>query len=165
MSMKQEIAELLPKLRRFAYSLTGSAADADDLLQSTVERLLSRGMPEDADLTKWAFRVCCNVWKDELRAKKVRRDATERPELTEGQTVDGEHQTTQEIEWERVDAAMSTLPQDQRQIISLVAIQGMPYKKVAEILEVPKGTVMSRLARARAALSDALTSVSMRTDP
>jgi RNA polymerase sigma-70 factor (ECF subfamily) len=59
---------------------------------------------------------------------------------------------------------MARLPVDQRQIISLVALQGMPYKVVAEILDVPKGTVMSRLARARIALSEALTPVTMRTD-
>ncbi|MGF2685194.1 RNA polymerase sigma factor [Marinobacter sp. DUT-3] len=163
-AMQQEITELLPRLRRFAYSLTGSMADADDLLQNTVERLLTRGTPDDADLTKWAFRVCRNVWIDECRARKVRREASERPELSEGQVVNGEHQTTKSIEWNRVDAAMARLPEDQRQIISLVAIQGMPYKIVAEILGVPRGTVMSRLARARAALSETLSPVTMRTD-
>lgn len=162
--MQQEITELLPSLRRFAYSLTGSMADADDLLQNTVERILARNMPSDVDLTKWAFRICRNVWIDECRARKVRRDATENPELSEGQVTDGEHQTTKEIEWSRVDSAMSRLPEDQRQIISLVAIQGMPYKMVAEILEVPKGTVMSRLARARAALSEALSPATLRSE-
>lgn len=161
--MQQEITELLPRLRRFAYSLTGSMPDADDLLQNTVERLLARDMPEDADLTKWAFRVCRNVWIDECRARKVRREATERPELSDGQVVDGEHQTDREIEWNRVDAAMAKLPEDQRQILSLVAIQGFSYQAVAEILSVQKGTVMSRLARARAALSEALVPVTMRT--
>lgn len=162
--MKQEITELLPRLRRFAYSLTGSVDEADDLLQNTVERLLARGTPEDADLTKWAFRVCRNVWIDECRARKVRREAAEQPELTDRQVVDGQHQTTKEIEWNRVDAAMARLPEDQRQIISLVALQGMPYKIVAEILDVPRGTVMSRLARARAALSEALVPATMRTE-
>lgn len=162
--MQQEITELLPGLRRFAYSLTGSMADADDLLQNTVERILTRDMPSDVDLTKWAFRICRNVWIDECRARKVRRDATEHPELSDGQVTDGEHQTTKEIEWSRVDSAMSRLPEDQRQIISLVAIQGMPYKMVAEILEVPKGTVMSRLARARAALSEALSPANLRSE-
>ena len=162
--MQQELKDLLPALRRFAYSLTGSMADADDLLQNTVERILTRDMPSDVDLTKWAFRICRNVWIDECRARKVRRDATENPELSDGQVTDGEHQTTKEIEWSRVDAAMSRLPEDQRQIISLVAIQGMPYKMVAEILEVPKGTVMSRLARARAALSETLAPATLRTD-
>ncbi|WP_341581814.1 RNA polymerase sigma factor [Marinobacter metalliresistant] len=162
--MQQEITELLPGLRRFAYSLTGSMADADDLLQNTVERLLTRAMPGDVDLTKWAFRICRNVWIDECRARKVRREAAEQPELSDGLVTNGEHQTTKEIEWNRVESAMSRLPEDQRQIISLVAIQGMPYKMVAEILEVPKGTVMSRLARARAALSHALSPTTLRTD-
>ena len=162
--MQQEITELLPGLRRFAYSLTGSMADADDLLQNTVERLLTRDMPGDVDLTKWAFRICRNVWIDECRARKVRREAAEQPELSDGLVTNGEHQTTKEIEWNRVDSAMSRLPEDQRQIISLVAIQGMPYKMVAEILEVPKGTVMSRLARARATLSEALAPATLRTD-
>ena len=162
--MQQELKDLLPALRRFAYSLTGSMADADDLLQNTVERILTRDMPSDVDLMKWAFRICRNVWIDECRARKVRRDATENPELSDGQVTDGEHQTTKEIEWSRVDAAMSRLPEDQRQIISLVAIQGMPYKMVAEILEVPKGTVMSRLARARAALSEALSPATLRSE-
>ncbi|GGC66176.1 RNA polymerase sigma factor [Marinobacter halophilus] len=162
--MHQEITELLPSLRRFAYSLTGSMPDADDLLQNTVERLLVRSRPDDVDLTKWAFRVCRNVWIDECRARKVRRVAADKPELSEGQVVDGEHHTTQQIEWNRVDAAMAELPQEQRQIISLVAIQGLPYKVVAEILEVPRGTVMSRLARARVALRDALAPANMRTE-
>lgn len=163
--MQQELTELLPGVRRFAYSLTGSMPDADDLLQSTVERLLARDRPDDADLTKWAFRVCRNVWIDECRARKVRREAAEKPELSDGQVINGEHHTTQQIEWSRVDAAMAELPQDQRQIISLVAIQGLPYKVVADILEVPKGTVMSRLARARAALSEALApAAGMRTE-
>ncbi|WP_305966190.1 RNA polymerase sigma factor [Marinobacter salsuginis] len=162
--MQQKLKDLLPALRRFAYSLTGSMADADDLLQNTLERILTRDMPSDVDLTKWAFRICRNVWIDECRARKVRRDATENPELSDGQVTDGEHQTTKEIEWSRVDAAMSRLPEDQRQIISLVAIQGMPYKMVAEILEVPKGTVMSRLARARAALSEALSPATLRSE-
>ncbi|WP_417567815.1 RNA polymerase sigma factor [Marinobacter sp.] len=162
--MQQKITDLLPSLRRFAYSLTGSMADADDLLQNTVERLLNHERPEDVDLTKWAFRICRNVWIDECRARKVRRDAAEQPELRDSLVTDGEHQTTKEIEWNRVDSAMSRLPQDQRQIISLVAIQGMPYKMVAEILEVPRGTVMSRLARARAALSEALAPATLRTD-
>ncbi len=59
-------------LRRFCYSLTGNNADADDLLQSTVERLLQKGMPEDAHAAKWSYRVCKNVWIDELRSRDVR---------------------------------------------------------------------------------------------
>lgn len=164
-AMQEEITELLPALRRFAYALTGAMADADDLLQTTVERLLARPAPADVDLTKWAFRVCRNVWIDECRARKVRREAAERPELSAGQIVDGERQTAREIEWQQVDAAMARLPDDQRQILSLVALQGLSYQAVADILSIPKGTVMSRLARAGAALSQALSPANPRTQP
>ena len=70
--------------------------------------------------------------------------------------VDGERATTSQIQLHQVDAAMARLPDEQREIISLVAIQGMSYQDVADTLEIPKGTVMSRLARARAALSKTL---------
>lgn len=162
--MTEDISELLPALRRFAYSLTGSMPDADDLLQNTVERLLARKIPENADLTRWSFRVCRNIWIDECRARKVRRDAAQQPELTDGQVVNGEHNTTAAIEWERVDAAMAKLTGDQRQIITMVAVQGFSYQVVADILGVPTGTVMSRLARARVALSEMLAPANMRTD-
>lgn len=162
--MTEDISELLPALRRFAYSLAGSMPDADDLLQNTVERLLVRKMPENADLTRWSFRVCRNIWIDECRARKVRRDAAQQPELTDGQVVNGEHNTTAAIEWERVDAAMGKLTGDQRQIITMVAVQGFSYQVVADILGVPTGTVMSRLARARVALSEMLAPANMRTD-
>ena len=65
------MAELLG-LKRFCVSLTGDAADADDLLQLTVERVLERGMPEDAHVAKWSYRVCRNLWLDELRSREVR---------------------------------------------------------------------------------------------
>lgn len=150
--MKNELTTLVPMIRRFAYSLTGSMADADDLLQNTVERILKRGVPENVDLTKWAFRVCRNLWIDEYRSRKVRQDAAGQPELSEGQVVDGDRAIAGEMELERVNRAMDQLPDDQRSILSLVAIQGMSYREVAATLEIPKGTVMSRLARARAAL-------------
>lgn len=161
--MHDELMAILPGLRRFAFSLTGSMSDADDLLQNTVERLLSRERPADADLLKWAFRVCRNLWIDECRARKVRQQAATQPELAEGQWVDGERAARSQREWFQVDAAMATLTEDQRQLIALVAMQGMSYDEVAEILAVPKGTVMSRLARARAALAGALGKAGVRS--
>lgn len=154
--MHQELTDLLPALRRFAYSLTGQMADADDLLQSTVEKLLSKPVPDDIPLAKWAFRVCRNQWIDDYRAHKVRQNAAQSPELSEGQIVDGEHAVEQQITLDRVNRAMDTLPDDQRSILSLVCLQGMAYKDVAEVLCIPIGTVMSRLARARAALAATL---------
>lgn len=154
--MHEQLTVLLPGLRRFAYSLTGAMTEADDLLQGTVERLLRRAPPEGVGLDRWAFRVCRNLWIDECRARKVRQEAAGQPELSEGQVVDGERATTSQIELGQVDAALARLPEGQREIITLVAVQGMSYQDVSETLEIPKGTVMSRLARARAALSESL---------
>ena len=154
--MKKELTALMPMIRRFAYSLTGSPHDADDLLQNTIERVLSRGVPEDVDLTKWVFRVCRNIWIDEYRARKVRQIAAESPELSEEQYVDGDKIIYNQITLDQVNVAMDKLPEDQRSILALIAVQGMSYKEVSETLSIPMGTVMSRLARARIALSQYL---------
>jgi len=154
--MKSDLTEVLPQLRRFAYSLTGSMADADDLLQSTVERALNRTVPEGIELTKWLFRVCRNLWIDGYRAQKVRQEATLRPELQEREIVDGERAMSSEVEFDQVSRAMDQLPDDQRLVLSLVAVQGLSYKEAATTLEIPPGTVMSRLARARTALIQSL---------
>jgi RNA polymerase sigma factor (sigma-70 family) len=150
--MREELARLAPMLRRFAYSLTGSVHDADDLLQNTLERLLTRGIPENIEPAKWAFRVCRNIWIDEYRARKIRQHNTYALEDTEEPAVDGEQTIYDQIALDEVDAAMNKLPDDQRSIMALVALQGMSYKEVAETLGIPAGTVMSRLARARVAL-------------
>jgi RNA polymerase sigma factor (sigma-70 family) len=155
--MKEELTQLLPALRRFAYSLTGARADADDLLQNTIERLLSREMPENVELIKWAFRVCRNIWIDDYRARKIRHNAAQLPELEEP-TEDGANRIYNEITLKQVNTAMEKLPDDQRSILALIAMQGMSYKEVAETLGIPIGTVMSRLARARIALSQFLNS-------
>jgi RNA polymerase sigma factor (sigma-70 family) len=143
-------------LRRFAYSLTGSAPDADDLVQATFEKILKKGIPENVEALKWAFKVCRNVWIDEYRSQKVRQKATQVPELQE-QTVDlqtAPHESKERMA--KVNTAMGTLPDDQRSILSLVALKGMSYKDVAIISGIPVGTVMSRLSRARTSLLDML---------
>ncbi|MCK9503487.1 MAG: RNA polymerase sigma factor [Porticoccaceae bacterium] len=150
--MNESLTQILPAIRRFAYSLTGSVHDADDLLQNTVERILTRPVPEDADLLKWAFRICRNLWIDEYRASKVRGQATACGALQET-PIDGEAIIHNQITLMEVDSAMATLPNDQRAILALVAVQGLAYQEVADVLKIPIGTVMSRLARARAALS------------
>lgn len=139
-------------IRRFAFSLTGNQHDADDLLQNTVERLLDKGVPDDVMLEKWMFKVCRNIWIDEYRARKVRQNAVFSEVLTEYQIVDGEAEQTSQISLNELNQAMDILPDEQRSIISLVALQGFSYKDVAETLAIPVGTVMSRLARARVSL-------------
>jgi RNA polymerase sigma-70 factor (ECF subfamily) len=147
------ILEALPSLRRFARSLTGNRHDADDLVQATVERALERGMPSEADAMRWLFKVCKNIWIDELRAQAVRAAAAQRPELAEHPTVSGEAVALGELTLREVDRAMAALPDEQRVVLALVAVEGLTYREAAEVLETPIGTVMSRLARARAALA------------
>lgn len=154
--MQAELKLLLPALRRFAYALSGSMADADDLLQNTVERLLGSPPPTGVPLAQWAFKICRNLWIDSYRAQQVRQKATQRPELQQENSTDGEQDMLNEIQLAEVNTAMNTLPAEQREVLSLVAVQGLSYQEAATILAIPAGTIMSRLARARAAMVSAL---------
>ena len=165
LTLKAELAELLTPLRRFAYSLCGNKHDADDLLQATIERVLAKGVPADVPLVKWAFRVCRNLWFDEYRARKVRQLALHSVEFSEEAFVDGERDILNQIGVAEVDSAMRALPDEQREILALVAVQGLSYKEIADTLAVPLGTVMSRLSRARNRLLSLLQQTHRRTKP
>jgi RNA polymerase sigma-70 factor (ECF subfamily) len=151
--LRAGLLELLPQLRRFARSLTGNRDDGDDLMQATVERVLQKGMPADAIPRAWLFSVCKNLFIDERRAQAVRMKAAQRPELAELPGISGERVALGELTLREVDRAMQALPEEQRLVISLVTVEGMSYREAAEVLEVPIGTVMSRLARGRSALA------------
>ncbi len=154
---REAMLEALPRVRRFAVSLTGNRHDADDLLQNTVERVLQGKMPEGGDVLKWMFRVCRNLWIDELRAREVRgRGATTLVEESEqaSEPASADASAVDAVYLEQVQAAAAKLSEEQRAVLSLVAVEGFSYREVAETLEIPVGTVMSRLARARAALAD-----------
>ncbi|TRW49869.1 RNA polymerase sigma factor [Aliidiomarina halalkaliphila] len=153
---KAELASLLPPLRRFAFSLTTSMPDADDLVQQTVERILTRPVPDDVELLKWAFRVCRNLWIDDYRARRVRENATFDTDLQQAQQVNGTDVIETEMELNHVGEAMKRLPADQHEVLAMIAVQGMSYRETAESLNIPIGTVMSRLARARSALAQQL---------
>lgn len=149
--MKEKIKVLLPSLRRFAFSLTGNMADADDLLQGTVERLLSKSVPDNIPLMAWTFRVCRNLWIDEYRSREIRNAATFQPELQEQATTE-EDSLANNISLKVVTKAMNELSIQHREVLGLVAVQGLSYQDAAVILSVPTGTIMSRLARARSKL-------------
>jgi RNA polymerase sigma-70 factor (ECF subfamily) len=147
--LKGLIAEHLQALRRFAAALAGNAADGDDLSQGTVERLLDKGVPANAVFAAWMYRVCRNLWIDQVR--KNARTMTPGPEGMEREmdSLDGERAAMTMMRMGEVETAMRKLALDQREVIALVAIEECSYREAAEILEVPIGTVMSRLARAR----------------
>lgn len=154
-SQREALLAELGGLRKFCISLTGNMPDGDDLLQLTVERVLEKGMPADAHVAKWAYRVCKNAWIDEVRAREVR---NKYPHLI---VIDNEHDAPSaeqaasgERELKAVTAALDELPVEQRLALTLVAIEGKTYAEAAEILEVPVGTIMSRIARARRHLLD-----------
>jgi len=152
--LRRELTGLLPHIRRFAFSLTGSRADADDLLQATVERLLEKGAPEDADLRRWSYKVCKNLWIDEIRSRRVRTDAVNEGKIDVIDRIDGERAVIGAISLAEVNTAMDRLPDDQRAALSLVAVEGLSYAEAAEALDIPIGTIMSRISRARAALAE-----------
>ncbi|MFN7055650.1 RNA polymerase sigma factor [Hyphomonas sp.] len=144
-----------PHARRFAYSLCRNAAEADDLVQSAIERVLSRGVPDGTDMKRWMFKICRNLWIDGLRAKSVRTDAAPEIGLAAPEPVSAETEAADRIMLQRTEAAIDALPPAYREVLALVAVGGSSYKEASETLEVPVGTVMSRLARARAMLADA----------
>jgi len=156
---RRELLAETKGLKRFCLSLTGSNADADDLLQGTIERLLERGIPDDAHTARWAYRVCKNLWIDELRSREVRTRHANSVTMT-GEAFDlspsAETQSAAELELAAVYAALAKLPEEQRMALTLVAVEGRSYAEAAEILEVPIGTIMSRIARARKQLLPAI---------
>jgi RNA polymerase sigma-70 factor, ECF subfamily len=148
----QQLRELLPRLRRFARSLTGHRQDADDLVQTAVERALLRAgqwREELGSLEAWLFGIVRNAWMDELRARqrRLRIFAPEREAEQVGQSpLEGR------LELMAVQAAMDRLPEEQRMAVALVLVEGLSYREAAWVMEVPVGTLTSRLARGREAL-------------
>jgi RNA polymerase sigma factor (sigma-70 family) len=153
---REELLAALPRLRRFARSLSGNAQEGDDLIQTTVERTLERGLPEGVEALPWLFKICKNLWIDEQRSRAVRLKAAQTGALDPQPSISGEAVALGELGLREVERALEHLPAEQRAVIALVAVEGLSYREAAAVLETPIGTVMSRLARARAALAELL---------
>jgi RNA polymerase sigma-70 factor (ECF subfamily) len=149
--LSAELVTLLPRLRRFARALTRNPHDADDLVQVALERALARAhqLRPDAALAGWVFGFLRHAWIDELRAR-ARSERVFAPEES-GQNVGDAGQSAQ-VERLSVQDAMARLPEDQCLTVALVLIEGLSYKEAAHVMDVPIGTLTSRLARAREAL-------------
>lgn len=149
-AVREGLIPLLPRLRRLARALAGQVADADDLVQIVLERALTRSAQwrPDAALDKWVFAIARNAWRDELRAR-ARSHNLFAPEEAGSSAADSASAPVQKLE---LAAALAALPPDHREVVALVLVEGLSYSEAAELLEVPVGTVTSRLARARAAL-------------
>jgi RNA polymerase sigma-70 factor (ECF subfamily) len=154
-NIQEQIVALLPRLRRFARNLVRNPHDADDAVQIAVERALLRldQWRSDTRLDGWLFKILRNAWIDEVRAR-ARRAKILMPEEA-GEQI-GEATMEREIDRWSAEAALSRLPEDQRLAVSLVLVEGLSYKDAAEVLDVPLGTLTSRLARGREALQEML---------
>lgn len=152
--LDREIVALLPRLRRLARTLTRDQTDADDLVQQTVERaLVHRGQWRPGTrLDSWMFRIMKNAWIDEARSRTRRAAVLSPEEAGEAVGSDGAGEMETRLEARVVADAMARLPDDQRLAVALVLVEGLSYKEAAEVMEVPQGTLTSRLGRGRAAL-------------
>ncbi|MEL6124881.1 MAG: RNA polymerase sigma factor [Pseudomonadota bacterium] len=148
---RSELIALVPRLRRFALSLAGNKADADDLVQAACEKALKNEaqFQPGTRMDSWMYRIIQNKWLDDRRRATTRGVAVD-PEDA-GLSDQGKSARTahDRMMLSDVREAMLELPEGQRAVLSLVAIEGQSYKEAAAILDVPVGTVMSRLARAR----------------
>ena len=153
-SFQDQLAGLLPRLRRFAHALSRNSADADDLTQATIERALrsqDQWQP-GTKLDSWCYRIMRNLWIDTTRAsaRKVAREAPEEEGLNVGD--DPREAMDAAVDLRRIMAAMSRLQDEQREVVALILVEGFGYREVSEMLGLPIGTVSSRLVRGRTAL-------------
>ena len=150
-AFRAELAALLPRLRRFGRVITRNVADADDLVQAAVEKALTHAgqWRPGSRMDSWMFGIMKNAWIDEVRARR-RRERVHAPEEA-GATVGDASASARDIALS-VEAAMAQLPEEQRMTIALVLVEGLSYKDAAAALEIPIGTLTSRLARGRETL-------------
>ncbi|WP_370190663.1 RNA polymerase sigma factor [Qipengyuania sp.] len=155
-SFEQDLLAMLPRLRRFATGLCGNPADGDDLCQMSIERALAnRDKWQDGTrLDSWMYRIMRNLWIDEGRATTRRRETFVAEEA--GLSVGGDGAQESAVELSMVDRAMQQLPEEQREAVLLVMVEGYAYKEAAEIVGCPVGTLNSRLVRGRDALLEIL---------
>ncbi|MGK9235548.1 RNA polymerase sigma factor [Inquilinus limosus] len=152
-----QLVALLPNLRRFAISLCRSRDGADDLVQAACERALANAdrFEPGTSLHAWMFRILRNLWIDQIRKRNTagpQEDIDQRRDIA---GVSGERETEARLTLNSVGQAIMDLPDEQREVLLLVCVEDLSYREAADILDIPIGTVMSRLARARKNLAEA----------
>lgn len=148
-----QLVAVLPRLRRFARGLTGSSVEADDLVQAACERALARRhqFQEGTRFDSWMFRIVQTIWIDQIRSREVRKSDGDIGEDRLG-SDEPVRRVEARLTLAEVRRAVDHLTPDQRAALLLVTVEGLSYKEAAEVVDVPVGTIMSRLARARIAL-------------
>lgn len=153
--LMDEIEECVPALRRYARALTHDPDRADDLVQDALERAIrKRGLwRPSGSVRSWMFRILLNVYRNDIR--RLRRSLTPVSlESIPGSDPAGHDVQPGRLALAETARAMLALPLEQREVLLLVAVEEMSYAEAATILSIPVGTLMSRLARARATLRD-----------
>lgn len=153
-SFERGLVELLPRLRRFARNLARDPTDADDLVQLAIERALVARAQWQADtrLDAWMYRIVRNCWIDEVRRRGRQAAHHAPPEAADAVGVDPLPALERRMTAAAVAKALWQLPDEQREAVALVLVEGLSYRDAAAALEVPVGTLTSRLGRGRAAL-------------
>lgn len=150
MKLETLLVELLPSLRRYALFLTCNTSESDDLVHECVVRILANkvSFDQNRELKPWAFRILRNVFYDDCR-KKTGRPSLPIEELTglEEPSTCGDQMAS--LQLRETLKAIDELPELSREIFIHVSIEGLSYKDVSACLDIPIGTVMSRLSRAR----------------
>ncbi|QPM92181.1 RNA polymerase sigma factor [Pseudooceanicola algae] len=154
MDIKSDLIVMLPRLRRFARSLTRSEVEADDLVQDACLRALSRSDQWDPaqPLDRWVFRIMRNLWISEMRKRTVRMGqghvpAEETEELISLSTGEDAIMAAQ------LNRQIAALPEGLSAILLCVTVEGYSYAEAAQLFDIPQGTVMSRIHRARKTLA------------
>lgn len=157
--VRLELVSLLPRFRRFGYALTGSLDDGDDLVQSACERALTRldQFKPGTRLDSWMFQIMKNLWVDQKRSPRSFREVNADPaDLEPLIASDAERELESRLSLAAVRRVVATLPPEQRSVVALVCVEGLSYREAAAVLDIPIGTVMSRLSRARMAVGQVL---------
>lgn len=150
---RREMVVLLPRLRRFALVLERSPDAADDLVQASLERALAKldQWQPDSHLDRWIFQIMKTVWLNRRRSAALRR--TENiDDHPDERSVDGVGVADAKLTLAEVRAAFERLPEEQRQALFLVSVEGYTYQEASELLDVPVSTLVGRLVRGRATL-------------
>lgn len=147
-----ELENHIASLRRYARALLRNADDAEDLVQEALARALARADTFQAgtNLRAWLFTILHNVHVNRIRSRAAQ--AEEVPMETVEAYLSTAPRQEDRVELREMQRAIDALPDDQRKVLLLVGLEGMKYDEVAKVLEIPIGTVMSRLSRAREAI-------------
>jgi len=150
------LPDLMPRLWRYGLALSGNRDDAYDLAQATALRALEKSeqFQSGTRLDRWCFTILSSIWKNELRSRSVRRGQGLVPVEDAGLSTPDQNDVN--VLASQVLNKMTSLPEAHRETMFLVYVEGCAYAEAAEILDIPIGTVMSRLANGRKRLNETL---------